>query len=111
MPLLKRPSASPPEAASPAAPSIDNAPGDENTGLEALARAIDKAGMGVPVSLALHATKPLAWLGGQMLWALQPFFGGLWRRPGAGYDTLARLLENEERVDELIERLGAGRSR
>lgn len=83
------------------------APGD----VEAVAGAIEKAGMSVPASLALEVGKPLSWLGGQMLWILQPFTDALGIRSRGGalsVEGVARMLEREGSVDALVERLDAG---
>ena len=57
-------------------------------------------------SILLHVTSPLAWLGGQMLWALQPFagaFGG--KQAPFSTGSIARMLERDGFVDDLVERL------
>ena len=88
-------------------PSPSPAP-PEAPGIEALAGAIERAGMAGVASVLLHATRPLAWVGGQMLWALQPFaesFGG--RRAPLSVSAIAHLLEREGSVDDLLERLNS----
>lgn len=84
---------------------------DSNTDVEALATAIEAAGMKVPASLALQVGRPLSWIGGQMLWMLQPFVEGLGigsRRSPFSVPGLAHLLERDGGVDSLVERLEAG---
>lgn len=74
----------------------------------ALATAITTAGMAGPASVALRIMRPVSWIGGQLLWVIEPLLGTLGRRrtqnplslPG-----LATLLEREEAVDDLISRL------
>jgi hypothetical protein len=69
-----------------------------------LAERIRQVGMAGPAFVLLHAFKPLAWMGGQMLWALEPFLGGP-RSAGQGAMSpggLARFLEREGSVAEVI---------
>jgi hypothetical protein len=74
--------------------------------IETLASAINKAGMAGPVSIALHMARPLTWIGGQLLWALEPFLGGIARsRSSLSLRSIATLLEREEDVVHLIARL------
>jgi hypothetical protein len=92
-------------SAFPESPAPSPAP-REAPGIEALAAGIERAGMAGVASVLLHATRPLAWVGGQMMWALQPFAeavaGG---RASLSVSAIARMLEREGSVDELIERL------
>ncbi len=90
-------------------------PGEAGPGLpndvDAVAGAIERAGMSVPAALALEVGKPLSWLGGQALWVLQPFadaFGMRARRGPLSVEGLARLLERDGGADALLERLDAG---
>jgi hypothetical protein len=79
--------------------------------VDAVAGAIERAGMSVPASLALEVGKPLSWLGGQALWVLQPFADALGigaRRGPLSLEGVARLLEREGGTDALLERLDAG---
>ena len=72
----------------------------------ALAGAIERAGMAGVASVLLRATRPLAWMGGQMLWVLQPFteaFGG--GRAPLSVSAIAHMLEHEGSVDDLIDQL------
>jgi hypothetical protein len=67
---------------------------------------IRNSGMAGVVSVLLDAGKPLAWLGGQVLWALQPFAGALeGRHTPLLVGGIARLLEREGFSDDLRERL------
>ncbi|HEX8220803.1 MAG TPA: hypothetical protein VF914_16555 [Chloroflexia bacterium] len=78
--------------------------------LDAVAGAIERAGLGVPASIALEVGKPLSWLGGQMLWVFQPFaqaFGIGARKGPLSVEGVARLLEREGGTGALVERLDA----
>lgn len=68
---------------------------------------IRRAGMGGLAALLLHTFKPLAWVGGQLFWMIQPFFEtpGTGRQTGSLVAGLAKLLERENGVDELVEQL------
>lgn len=88
----------------------DTGPGARGD-LDAVAEAIARAGMSVPVALALEVGKPLAWLGGQVLWVLQPFADavGVGARKGPlSIQGVARMLEREGSMEALVERLDAG---
>ena len=79
--------------------------------LDAVAGAIERAGLSVPASLALEVGKPLSWLGGQALWVLQPFadaFGIGARKGPLSVEGMARMLEREGGTQALVERLDAG---
>ena len=70
-----------------------------------LARKITQVGLAGPALVLLHAFKPLAWIGGQMLWALEPFLVGprTAGQPGrVSPGGLARFLEREGSVAEVI---------
>jgi hypothetical protein len=81
----------------------------------AIAEAISRAGMAGPASIALRIASPLSWLGGQMLWAVQPLLQGLRIGPGSGQrkgkglegmvPRLATFLEGEGNIAELITHL------
>ena len=86
--------------------------------IEGLVETIDKMGLRGPVAFALHVARPLAWIGGQLLWALDPFVGSGSGASFAGsgatsggarrslyLQSLATLLEREGGVDELLARL------
>ncbi|HEY0070170.1 MAG TPA: hypothetical protein VGE04_09410 [Chloroflexia bacterium] len=79
--------------------------------LDAVAEVIARAGLSVPAALALEVGKPLAWLGGQVLWVLQPFADaiGVGARKGPlSIEGVARMLEREGSTEALVERLEAG---
>jgi hypothetical protein len=88
---------------------------NEQPEAKAFAEAIKRAGMAGPAAIALRITGPLAWIGGQMLWAVQPLLQGLGigSRSGKRIDAdpvsrLARFLEGEGNVAELVTQLEAG---
>lgn len=58
--------------------------------------------MGGPARIVLDAFKPLHWIAGQFIWALQPFLGafGPFSKKGT-IDSMAQLLEREGGVAEL----------
>ena len=98
-------------------PSLAPAEGQGEAGrraqsdLDAVAGAIERAGLSVPASIALEVGKPLSWLGGQMLWVFQPFaqaFGIGARKGPLSIEGVARILEREGGTEALAERLDAG---
>lgn len=101
MPLQHHLSAPASNLASPPTPHEQSGAGPSDVG--AIADTIKRAGMAQVASLLLQTAKPLSWVGGQMLWALQPFLGSL------GYSKLvsrlAETLEQQGTVDDLVERL------
>jgi hypothetical protein len=61
----------------------------------------------VPAVFLLEANKPFSFLGGQVLWMLQPLLG-----PAVGHDRIAacaRLLEDSSSVERLLECLESRR--
>ena len=74
---------------------------------DTVAARIEAAGMRGPAAVLLHAFKPLAWMGGQLAWILQPFLEGMGsnRHSPLSISRLASLLESERGVDELLDRL------
>lgn len=93
--------------------SVGGSPGvgtGSGSDVEALAGTIERAGMSVPASIALQVGKPLSWMGGQLLWVLQPFTDalGIGSRSSFSARHLARILERDGSVDALVERLDAG---
>jgi len=82
---------------------------------KAFAEAIKRTGMAGPAAIALRIAGPLAWIGGQMLWAVQPLLQGLGIGSRSGkraevdsISRLARFLEGEGNVTELVAHLEAG---
>lgn len=69
-----------------------------------LAEIIGERGLTVPAVVALQTARPLAWIAGQCLWIVQPFFDSLKlsRRGALSLSSWARLLENGVAVDTLI---------
>src|SRR5689334_9051799 len=90
------------EPESPESPStLEQAPA-----IDALAGLIRRSGMAGVASVLLDAGRPLVWVGGQLLWALQPFAGALGgNRSPLSVSGIARLLEGEGFPDDLLERL------
>lgn len=76
--------------------------------LHAVAESICKRGLGSLALVTLEAGRPLAFLGGQLLWLTQPALCLLWSRNQIS--RLARLLEEGEAVDSLIEHLQTNQS-
>ena len=65
-----------------------------------LADWIARQGLVTPAMFVLEAGKPFSFLGGQVLWMLQPLLG-----PVMGYDRIssyARLLEDSDSVERLL---------
>jgi hypothetical protein len=75
--------------------------------VDVVTKRIEQAGMTGPVAVLLHTLKPLAWVGGQLAWMLQPFVDGLSisKRSPLSISGLANLLESEDGVDRLLEKL------
>jgi hypothetical protein len=67
--------------------------------------------MGGMAAFMLRAFRPLGWVGGQALWAFQPFLGALGmgarRSTLLDVEPLAGLLEHEDGIDELLHHLDA----
>ena len=73
-----------------------------------LADAICTHGLRLPVLAGLEAGRPFSFVGGQLLWLLQPFLGLVISREKIG--QAARLMEEPEGIDELIDQLEARES-
>lgn len=71
--------------------------------LDRLAGAVQRHGLRDAALLVLDAGRPLAFLGGQMLWLLQPALSLL--VPGKQVALLAHVLEKPEAVSALVTRL------
>ncbi|HUP27163.1 MAG TPA: hypothetical protein VM409_01920 [Chloroflexia bacterium] len=103
---LFRPSAAPSQ-------DITHVEQSDQESLNRIARAISGAGLSGPALLMLNVGKPVAWLGGQVLWIMQPLLGtfGIGRTdkffslPG-----LATLLERDGGIGELVASLEAART-
>lgn len=95
----------------------NSAPGEaevDATQVDRIAGALEDRGLAAPALVALHIARPLSWVGGQMLWALQPFLGGAGNRSGVRQSLLveiAGLLEDERKVNALANRLEAAARR
>ena len=81
---------------------IQIAPEQENF-LDQMSEMISQQGFRVPALVILEAGRPLTFLGGQLLWLLQPALSLL--LPTQKISQAAQLLENPEMVNELIVRL------
>lgn len=73
--------------------------------LEQVAGFVHRHGLREPVLMALDAGRPLTFLGGQLLWLLQPALSLL--LPGKQVARLAQVLEKPEAVSALVNRLEA----
>lgn len=76
--------------------------------IDRLADWIIRRGLATPAAFLLEVNKPFSFLGSQALWMLQPLLG-----PAMGYDrvaTCARLLEDRDSVERLLERLESHRT-
>lgn len=71
--------------------------------LDDVARRLSAWGLRAPAVLLLEMHSPLAFLGGQILFATRPFLG--WLTGDRLFHDLAYLLEEPENVDLLISRL------
>jgi len=79
--------------------------------IERLAREIVDRNLTAPAIMFLESTKPLSFLGSQIMVFFAPFVKAFW--DGTSYDTLTELLEERENVESLlqeIERLEAERT-
>jgi hypothetical protein len=65
-----------------------------------LADTISRRGWRLPALIALEAGRPLAFVGGQLLWVAQPVLGLFLAQDTVGH--FASLLEDPTAVDELI---------
>ena len=73
--------------------------------VEQAAEVIGQHGLHLPALIVLEAFRPFAFLGGQLLWVLQPSLGLV--APKTTIGELARFLEDSRAIDSLIERLDA----
>lgn len=78
---------------------------EHDTFLDELADGLHRRGWRLPALVILEAGQPLAYLGGQFLWLLQPSISLIW--PQTNIDELARVLENPQAVAGLAHRLAA----
>ena len=72
--------------------------------LSALADRIHRLGMTTPAMFFLESTKPLAYVGSQMMFFFRPLISILWWNP-MSYDRMSRLLERRGAVELLIRKL------
>lgn len=73
-----------------------------------IADALCTHGLRLPALIGLEAGRPLSLIGGQVLWLLQPLLGLVVSRELVGH--AARLLEEPEALDELVDQLEARES-
>jgi hypothetical protein len=101
------------EAADALSAEVETQPPPEPTTADELAAALHSAHMAAPASLLLGTLKPLAWVGSQFLWMLQPFVGSTGARTQSNLSIpgIARFFEKEGSVDDLLERLESPRGR
>jgi hypothetical protein len=78
---------------------------EQDVFLDRLADAVQRYGLRTPTLLALDAGRPLAFVGGQLLWLLQPALSLL--VSGQHVAQLAQVLEKPETVSALVTRLEA----
>lgn len=76
---------------------------EQDVFLEQVAGFVQRSGLRVPTLMALTAGRPLTFLGGQLLWLLQPALSLL--LPAKQVAQLAHLLEKPEAVSALVTRL------
>lgn len=80
---------------------------EQDVFLDRLADAVQRYGLRTPALLALDAGRPLTFVGGQMLWLLQPALSLI--VPGKHVAQLAQVLEKQETVSALVSRLEVNR--
>ncbi len=71
--------------------------------IEAVARRVINMQLGVPAIFFLESTKPLSFLGSQLLIFLQPFVQTFLTI--ANYERFATMMENRDNVEKLIQRV------
>ena len=76
---------------------------EQDVFLDRLADVVQRYGLRGPALMVLDAGRPLTFLGGQMLWLLQPALSLL--VPGKQVAQLAHVLEKPEAVLALVTRL------
>ena len=65
-----------------------------------VAQLLQQNGMGQPALVGLEASRPLTFVGGQLVWIVQPMLNLIF--PAEDVGKLARLLEEPEAIDQLI---------
>jgi len=76
---------------------------DEQNLLDRLARMAVKYSLTVPAIMFLEASKPLSFVGNQLMVFFKPMAGAIYT--GADYDHAIRLLEDRENMEILIRRI------
>lgn len=80
---------------------------EHDTFLDQLTDAICRRGLRLPALIALDAGQPIAFLGGQLLWMIQPALSIF--IPTPTIRNLAQLLEEPEALAALAARLETGK--
>jgi hypothetical protein len=89
------------------ADALEGALGDDDRALlDAVADGLARRRLGTVAILFLESAKPLGFVASQIMFFVQPIFGGL-AGDARGYERLARLLERRGAVELLIRRLEA----
>jgi hypothetical protein len=91
-------------ATEPAGPLVPDEP--ERAAVETLAREIVRRRLTVPAVLFLESSRPLNFLGAQLLVFFAPFAQVFF--PTEQYEALVRFLERRGSVEYLLERIAAG---
>ncbi|MBE2200658.1 MAG: hypothetical protein IAE79_18735 [Anaerolinea sp.] len=81
-------------------------PLEQNAFLDQVATAIQRRGLRLPAIIALQIGHPLTFLGGQLVWVAQPALSLF--LPTQTIRQVARLLEETDAVQGLIDRLETG---
>ena len=81
----------------------DELPADQAAAVDAVARFVVRFGMTVPAILAVESLRPLSFVGSQFMHMLSPSVGVF--LPPEHWAALAKLLEQRQGVDVLLERI------
>lgn len=79
---------------------------EESALLDRIAREVLRRRLEVPAIFLLEGTKPLAFVGSQLMHFFSPVVGAFTGRPG--WDAMARLLEKRGAAEALIRRIEGG---
>ncbi len=77
--------------------------GDDEALIDAVATRVVRMGLGVPAIFFLESSKPLSFLGSQLLVFLEPFVKTFFDIKS--YDRFYTLMEDRENVEKLIQRV------
>lgn len=69
-----------------------------------MADQVVRRGLAMPAVLFLESSKPLSFVGSQMMHVASPFFKAVFGRPGSGasFDRVACLMEDRDNVERLL---------